>query len=185
MIEITTPLRMSTQRLELVAATDALTAAEQASVDELAALLEVDPPAQWPPDLTEEVMPILAGLLRKDPELAGWLLWYLILRPGGYPGELVGVCGFKGKPDSEGCLEVGYSLLEPHRGCGYATEALGGLVRWAFGQEGVTGIIAETYPDHWPSIRVLEKSGFSHVGTGVHRGTIRFRRLRPARGVHY
>jgi RimJ/RimL family protein N-acetyltransferase len=185
MIETTTPLRMRTQRLEMVAATDGLMAAEQELVDKLAALLDVDPPAQWPPDLTEDVMPILADLLRDEPGMAGWLIWFLIHRPEDAPGALVGVCGFKGRPDGEGYLEVGYSLLEDFRGNGYATEALGGLVAWAFGHAEVRGIIAETFPGHRSSIRVLERNGFSHIGTGVHRGTIRFRRLRSRKAVHY
>jgi ribosomal-protein-alanine N-acetyltransferase len=62
---------------------------------------------------------------------------------------------------------------------GYATEAMGGLIDWAFSQPEVRRIRAEAPPSAPSSIRVLEKNGLSHVGDGEEPGTLRFELRRP------
>jgi ribosomal-protein-alanine N-acetyltransferase len=62
---------------------------------------------------------------------------------------------------------------------GYATEAMGGLIDWAFSHPEVRRIRAHTYPHLAASIRVLEQNGLSHVGAGDEPGTLRFELARP------
>jgi hypothetical protein len=73
----------------------------------------------------------------------------------------VGMIGFKGNPDAEGAVEVGYGIAPAFEGYGYMTEALGGLVAWAFSQSDCKAIVAPgTLKTNPGSNRVLQKNGF-------------------------
>jgi RimJ/RimL family protein N-acetyltransferase len=51
---------------------------------------------------------------------------------------------------------------------------VGGLVRWAMGQPGVTGVLAETEWANPASVRVLSKAGFARGGPATEPGGARF-----------
>jgi RimJ/RimL family protein N-acetyltransferase len=92
---------------------------------------------------------------------------------------VIGNGGFKGHHSADGTCEIGYSVMESHQRHGYATEAVEGLVAWAFRDPGVTRVIAHTLPALRPSIRVLEKCGFQRAKEAIEPGTIMFERRRP------
>lgn len=94
--------------------------------------------------------------LAGDPTLYGWGSW-LILRKS--DDVIIGDAGFKGKPNSKKEVEIGYGLLESVCGLGYATEAVRGLLDWAFNTTAVDKVVAETDVNNISSIRVLEKVG--------------------------
>lgn len=73
--------------------------------------------------------------------------------------RIIGGLCFKGCPDGKGRVEIGYGMQDEYRCKGYATEAVKELINWAFTQEKVLSIIAETEKDNLPSHRVLEKIG--------------------------
>ena len=79
-------------------------------------------------------------------------------------GQVVGTIGFFGPPDGTGTVMVGYGLVEPARGHGYATEALRALVGYAARQPAVKRVVADTAKDNAPSQRVLDKAGFARTG---------------------
>ncbi|MDR1437065.1 MAG: GNAT family N-acetyltransferase [Candidatus Symbiothrix sp.] len=68
---------------------------------------------------------------------------------------------FKGEPDENHQVEIGYGTDEKFRNRGYMTEAVKAMCEWAFSQPGVEAVIAETAPDNQASHRVLEKCGLS------------------------
>ena len=72
---------------------------------------------------------------------------------------LIGDLGFKGRPNDEGTVEIGYSVLPAYRRRGFAWEAVRALVDWGLAQQEVRRIVAECRVDNGPSIRVLEKAG--------------------------
>jgi RimJ/RimL family protein N-acetyltransferase len=78
-------------------------------------------------------------------------------------GQAVGSIGFFGPPDETGAVVIGYGLAEAARGLGYATEAVRGLIRYAFSRPEVTRIVADTDLENVPSHRVLEKAGFART----------------------
>lgn len=80
--------------------------------------------------------------------------------------EVIGGIGFKGAPDTEGTVEIGYGIQEGFRGRGYATEAVEGVVKWALAQKGVNRITAQTEPNNAASQTVLLKNGFIRDGYG-------------------
>jgi RimJ/RimL family protein N-acetyltransferase len=113
--------------------------------------------------------------LEEAPHETGWWTWYLVLREDASGARfLLGVAEFKGKPTSDGTVEIGYSVLRQAQGFGYATEAVKGLLSWAFEHAEVSRVTAETLPELTPSTRVLEKSGFVTIGEGSEEGFIRF-----------
>ena len=91
-------------------------------------------------------------------------------RPNGAPGTLVGAGGFKGAPDPDGIVEIGYSVLPDFQRKGYAFEAVDGWVKFAFAQPKVRMICAHTLANGAPSIGVLKKAGFRQVGRGYDPG---------------
>nr|WP_254842791.1 GNAT family N-acetyltransferase [Bacillus sp. MRMR6] len=71
--------------------------------------------------------------------------------------------GFKGKPDDEKSVEVGYGITASEQNKGYATEALNCIVKWAFNSNSVKKIIAECLEENSSSIRVLEKLNMTKI----------------------
>ncbi len=80
----------------------------------------------------------------------------------------VGSMGFKGPPDENGSVEIGYATNASMRGRGYATEMASALSEWALAQPGVRRITAECLVGNQASARVLQKCGFQVVGRRLH-----------------
>lgn len=174
-------IEVGTERLRLVASNGALIRAEIEGRERFARMLGAAEPEEWPPPLNDaDSLRFYLEMYEHDPELEGWGQWYFVLR-NGKDGEQrpIGNGGFKGRPDAEGRVEIGYSILERHQRRGYAPEAVRALVSWAFDHREVTRVEAHTLPGLAPSIRVLEKCGFELVGDGEEAGTILYRLPRP------
>jgi len=77
-------------------------------------------------------------------------------------GVLVGACGLLSDPDGRGA-ELGYWLGRPWWGRGYATEAAGAVVAWAFDALDVARVYAHCMVRNPASRRVLEKLGMRPV----------------------
>ena len=78
-------------------------------------------------------------------------------------GRFLGRAGF-GRFDETGELELGYSLMRPFWGQGYATEAATALLGWIYGAAPVDHVIGFAVADHKASRRVLEKIGMQFTG---------------------
>jgi len=163
----------TTGRLRLVAGTKVLATAEIEDRAELAKLLGALVPETWPPDNLRDVLGYFYGLYEKHPEWESWLTWYAIRIDNDHP-VLCGSIGFKGPPDKQGMIEIGFSVLPDSQGQGLATEMVAGIVQWAKHQPKVRQIEAETNIGNKAAIRVLEKNSFIHVGVGLEPDTIRF-----------
>ena len=159
-------------RLRLVAATPALVDADLTGRSSLAAALGVSVPDNWPPDLYDRPAVEYTKLQLQEKAEHGWSTWYLVGKQE--PAQVLGVCGFKGRPDDRGSVEISYSILSQFRNGGIASEAVSRLVHWAFTHVGVLEVCAETMPHLVQSIRVLEKNGFKRAGAGSEYGVIRF-----------
>jgi RimJ/RimL family protein N-acetyltransferase len=168
------PLRViESRRMTLVAATPELVSADLAGREAFAEALGAEVPDQWPPELYDSMAMRFTLQQLRDPSEHGWSLWYLLSNRDN-PPPVIGICGFKGKPDRAGCVEIGYSVLRQFRFQGYATEAVARLVTWAFSHQNVVEVTAETLPHLRQSIRVMEKSGFVFQGPGSEHGVVRY-----------
>lgn len=169
-------VRTTTRRLELIAATDAIVRAEMRDRAQFARLLNARVPESWPPELNStETIAFSLQRLEQSPDNIGWWTWYFVLRYDNAQSRvLIGNGGFKGRPASDGTVEIGYSMIPTFQKTGYATEAVEGLLKWVFQHPEVSCVVAETFPELKPSIRVLEKNGFVLLDKGTEDAVIRF-----------
>jgi len=159
--------------MTLVAATVELVTADLAGRDDFAEAMGAEIPDDWPPELYDSPSMRMALEQLRDPAEHGWSLWYLLSKKHD-PPRVIGVCGFKGRPDRAGSVEIAYSVLRQFRIQGYATEAVARLVTWAFSHQNVVEVTAETLPHLRQSIRVMEKNGFTYRGAGSEYGVVRY-----------
>ena len=75
--------------------------------------------------------------------------------------QLVADAKFKGAPDEEETVEIGYGTYPAFQRRGYMTELVGGLVGWALAQPGVARVTAETLLTNAASQAVLLANGFT------------------------
>lgn len=102
--------------------------------------------------------------MRRLPEVDWiWITYWLLVidikqeEPFG-----AGLIGFKGRPDGNRIVEIGYGIDEKYRGQGYMTEGVQALITWAFEHPvGLRAISAQTRRYNIASGRVLEKVGMS------------------------
>ncbi|MBL4836159.1 MAG: GNAT family N-acetyltransferase [Kordiimonadaceae bacterium] len=160
-------------RVELIPATTEMILVELSADGNIAAHLGVSEPAYWPPELNdEESFKYALGLLESGAGSDGWGFYYMVDtsnasgvgQKASASQHLVGFGGFKGVPSPEGQVEIGYSVLTPHRRQGYATAMCRLLIEKAFKEQQVQEVIATTLPALEPSIGVLLNLGFTLVG---------------------
>jgi RimJ/RimL family protein N-acetyltransferase len=102
---------------------------------------------------------------RTPGEPGGWVQFSLEDRDGRLVGD-VGISPADGEP---GVVKVGYTVAPAFQGRGYATEAVGALVAYAFDTLGADVVRAYASADNAPSIRVAEKVGLQLVDRYEHR----------------
>ena len=110
-------------------------------------------------ELKKAYTEMLEGCLRHPDQWDWYAIWMIEKTDGTHIGDLC----FKGLRE-DGIAEIGYGILEEHRGQGYATEAVRAACRWAFQHEEVKLLEAETDAGNAASQRVLQKCGFRPNG---------------------
>ena len=166
-----------TPHLELVAASEAHLRAELAGRGAFAAALGVRVPDEWPPELygehgTAAARWVLDRMAESALDRRFFQYYFVHADPDG-ARTLVGVGGFKGPP-RDGDVELGYEVVEPYRGRGFATEATAAMLTFAFSHDDVRSVSAQTLPHLAASIGVLRRCGFRLTGAGDEEGVIRF-----------
>jgi len=87
-----------------------------------------------------------------------WITYWLLVIKSDLLGA--GLLGFKGFPDENGVVEIGYGINPSSRSKGYMTEAVKSLAGWAFSEPTCRIIVApQTLKANPASNRVLEKVG--------------------------
>ena len=98
--------------------------------------------------------------LDNDPSLEGW--WtYLVIHSS--DNRLIGTCGYKGKPNKQGIVEIGYEVMEEYRNRGFATELAKGLIKNAFSFPRVKIVQAHTLAEKNASGTVLTRCGMTFI----------------------
>ena len=159
---------IQTPRLDLVVARERQLRAELESGAALASALGCVVPSSWPPEFYDaDAVRYSLNWLLKHPDEAEWGFYYFLERESaGARPTLVGAGGFKGAPEADGIVELGYSIVPERRRRGYATEATRAMVAFAFASPRVRSVVGQTLPSLVASIGVLEKAGFAFTGAG-------------------
>ncbi|MEQ1553922.1 MAG: GNAT family N-acetyltransferase [Ferruginibacter sp.] len=71
---------------------------------------------------------------------------------------------FKGEPNINGEIEIGYGTYPNFEGNGFMTESVCGAILWAFQQPNVTSILAKTDHTNIASQKILLKNKFKQYG---------------------
>jgi RimJ/RimL family protein N-acetyltransferase len=111
----------------------------------------------YPSRFSLEVMEMVA---RSRPG-AGGGPWFMVRRDDG------AVVGEIGATVDGSTAQVGYTVVEPSWGHGYATEALRALLGHLLADPGIDRVVAETLAGHAASRRVMEKAGMRLHGRRV------------------
>jgi RimJ/RimL family protein N-acetyltransferase len=101
--------------------------------------------------------------LLSDPRNRGWTMNAIVL-----DDVIVGNAGFKGAPNAEGEVEMGYTVLEEHRRQGLAVAAARLLLDRMIPDPSVTRVITTIRPDNAASIAVSVSAGFAPAGDRIH-----------------
>jgi [ribosomal protein S5]-alanine N-acetyltransferase len=136
--------------------TAALLDAEDQGNPDFCRLLGAPEPADWPPEfhgptIRTWMRKMLADHVR-DPGFGG----HYILSDG----QPVGTCGFKGPPDADGMVEIGYSVIPSQQQKGHASAAITALLAFAFADPRVQSVTAQTIPSRIASQRTALAAGF-------------------------
>lgn len=100
-------------------------------------------------------------------EKYGFCLWAAVEKSS---KRVVGCCGFHPFEDGP-ALELAYHFIPSFWGRGYATEAAGACVKYAFEKLNRVKVVAFTHPNNAASARVLEKIGMRYKGLVPFEGT--------------
>lgn len=99
--------------------------------------------------------------LKANPSELGWWSYFIIQ---GLDGRLAGTCGYKGAPNKDGAVEIGYEIADRYQNQGLATEAAQALIANAFKNPLVKSVIAHTLPEENPSVQILRNLKFNFEG---------------------
>jgi RimJ/RimL family protein N-acetyltransferase len=116
----------------------------------------------WAPDFPTDGDVRVASLVERgiiSPATFSWP-WGPYVVVDNESGCAIGGIGFKGGPDTDGDVEIGYGICRSRRRQGVASEAVRALCAIAR-HYGARSVIAETDLDNWASQCVLEKCGFT------------------------
>lgn len=98
-----------------------------------------------------------------DEALHPWYTYWLIVIAAESYGA--GMAGFKGEPDKESVVEIGYGIDEAYRCQGFMTEAVRALIAWAFADPACREVTAQgVLRSNVSSQRVLIKAGLQVCG---------------------
>jgi [ribosomal protein S5]-alanine N-acetyltransferase len=123
------------------------------------ALIDAQLPDDWPGSVEGSAgLSIHLAMLEAFPDQLPWRVRIVIAGP-----RAIGSINFKGPPDRNGDVEIGWGLVAAARGCGLATEAARAVIGWAFTAPQVRRVIATIEPDHERSQAVALRLGMQPV----------------------
>jgi len=108
--------------------------------------------------------------LENDPFYVPWSIRAVVLRES---NEAVGYVNFHARPgphpqypQAANMAEIGYTIFEPWRQRGIASEALAALLRFA-SANGADQAVLSIGPDNVPSLRLADRFGFRKIGSQI------------------
>lgn len=147
---------IETERLNLITFTVEMMEAFLKGNIEVEKIIPYKVAPEYPLDVYKQLFEYKINRFKKYPEENEWE--GIIIHKE--DNTIMGDMGFKGGPNKDGVIDIGYSIVPSYRGKGYATEMGKAMVEWGLSQPKVKKVVATCNPDNFASIRVLEKIGF-------------------------
>ncbi len=154
-------LTLQTERLTLTACPEKIAKAAYGGKRQLEVLVGAKIAEKWLEDEGRGLLNYYWYMISRDHDLIGYGLWLIVHRAD---QMMIGTAGFKGRPDANGSIEIGYGIDVAYRRQGYTYEAAQSLIEWGFAQPNVCKITADCLTTNLGSIRVLEKLGMTRTG---------------------
>jgi len=111
----------------------------------------------------EQAEAFVAWLADAHPDAPGE--WFqLAIAQRDRPDRLIGDCGFRARGNEPAIADIGFTLDPAAQGHGYATEAIGEVVRYLFEDRGKHKVCADCDTRNDRSWRLLERLGFQREG---------------------
>lgn len=150
---------IKTNNLELIPVERMHVEAFSRSKTDLAAILQVTIPDRWPHFPEAFSLPDSPSRETNPPQ-TDWHGYFFI-----HPKNrvLVGNGGFTGPPNESGIVELGYEIAAEYWNRGFATEAVRGMLDFAFACNDVQAVMAHTLAEKNASNRVLQKVGMKFI----------------------
>jgi ribosomal-protein-alanine N-acetyltransferase len=151
--------QVTTDRLKIITFEVKMIKALLEGPEQLEKLIPYRVPADYPMDVYKQFFPYKIERFTERPEENIWE--GLIINSK--TQTVIGDIGYKGGPNGQGEINLGYSVLQRFQGQGFATEAAAAMVEWGLGQPGVEKVTATCSPQNTASIRVLQKAGLKQL----------------------
>jgi [ribosomal protein S5]-alanine N-acetyltransferase len=125
------------------------------------------PPDWWPDDHDRGFLALRLRQMREEPGFQEWSVRAVVLPDADRP--MIGHAGFHGPPGvnavkAADAVELGYTIFEPYRRRGYATEVARALMEWAEKKHGIRHFVASVGPWNEPSLAMMLRLGFEQTG---------------------
>ena len=109
-------------------------------------------------------IPYRINQVRKDPEVAKYLLRMAVLRES---MEIIGSAGFHNLPDNNGMIEIGFGIDPIFQNKGYGKQLLHGMWNWVLKDQRVKTLRYTVSPANLISQQIIQKLEFKLVGEQV------------------
>lgn len=104
--------------------------------------------------ITENILPKIAV---KNPDNVFYTFWIILLKT---ENVLSAEFCFKGKPNENSEVEIGYATYGEFQNRRIMTESIRAITNWIFENTSVKTIVAETHPDNYMSHKTLKNNNF-------------------------
>ena len=102
--------------------------------------------------------------IRQNPEYAKYLLRVAVLKDNPI---VIASAGFHDAPDSDGMIEIGFSVDKKYQGEGFGQELLHGMWSWVVNDPQIKTLRYTVSPDNLISQHIIKKFGFIFKGQQI------------------
>lgn len=149
---------LTSKNIKLIPCDDTIFDAIKMGDDVLAQVIGANVPKKWT-EFRDAFTPAYRRW-KEHPPLRDWWTYLIVHLPD---NQLIGSCGYKGEPDINGTVEIGYEIKSSYRNQGFGKEVARILTENALHSRMVKRIIAHTLPFENASTSVLRSTGFTMI----------------------
>ncbi len=152
--------KIITDRLIIIPMTYSMICAVLSGTHKELEQLDIHLSGKWPLQDTLDILNFISNNMNKDDRISGFGVWMVVKKEN---MTVIGDAGFKGEPDENGEIEIGFGLIEEEHRKGYGYEVASSLIEWVSRNKAVKVIKADCLINNTGSITILKKCGMREV----------------------